>query len=100
MDHPLVAHASRFVTLTPEEELLLVQSVRHINLRKKELVLKQGDICEANYFVVNGVMRMYINTDAGTEQIVQFAIENWWITETCTSIYVSFLPWIYTGVPK
>ena len=24
---------------------------------------------------------MYINTDEGTEQIVQFAIDNWWITD-------------------
>lgn len=81
MDHPFVAHVSRFVSLTPEEESLLVKSARLMKLRKKEMVLQQGEICEANYFVVTGVMRMYINTDAGTEQIVQFAIENWWITD-------------------
>lgn len=24
---------------------------------------------------------MYVNTDQGTEQIIQFAIDNWWITD-------------------
>lgn len=81
MDHPLIAHVSRFVTLTPAEETLILQNVKHQKLRKKEQILQQGEICQANYFVVNGVMRMYMNTDAGLEQIVQFAIENWWVTD-------------------
>jgi CRP-like cAMP-binding protein len=45
------------------------------------VILAQGQICTANYFIVKGCFRMYLNTLDGTEQIIQFGIDNWWITD-------------------
>jgi CRP-like cAMP-binding protein len=44
-----------------------------------------GQVCNACYFVVKGCLRMYTIPDNGTEQIVQFGIDNWWICD-----YTSF----------
>jgi len=81
MKRNLINHINRFVDLTPEEEAFILDRVAIVELKKKAHVLEQGQICESNYFVVAGLMRMYINTPEGVEQIVQFAIEDWWVTD-------------------
>ncbi|MBS1916121.1 MAG: Crp/Fnr family transcriptional regulator [Bacteroidetes bacterium] len=77
----LLIHIRKFVPLSKTEEELLLPYLKNISLKKKEHILKEGQICTANYFVVKGCMRMYFITEQGTEQIVQFAIDNWWLAD-------------------
>jgi len=81
----LLAHIQKFVALSPVEEKVLLESVRYQKIKKKELLLHEGHICTENYFVIRGCMRMYIQTKDGEDRIVQFGIDNWWITD-----YTSF----------
>ena len=53
----------------------------HKTVRKKTLLFKEGQICTANYFIVKGCMRMYTVGADSAEQIIQFGIDNWWITD-------------------
>lgn len=78
-------HIRRFVPLTKEEESLLLQNVRYEKISNKDFLLKAGKVCSANYFVVDGCFRMYLTADNGLEQILQFGISQWWITD-----YTSF----------
>ncbi|HLK27518.1 MAG TPA: Crp/Fnr family transcriptional regulator [Puia sp.] len=77
----LLDHINRFVSLNKEEEALLQNYFKNKTLKKKEHLLKDGQKCNANYFILKGCMRMYYITETGTEQIVQFAIDNWWMTD-------------------
>lgn len=77
----LFAHMRKFVALDTEEEGILAAKLRQKKIKKKEFLLKEGEICNANYFVLKGCMRMYFIREDGVEQIIQFAIENWWITD-------------------
>ena len=54
-------------------------------LKKKENLLVEGKVCKANYFVVQGCLRMFFVNDKDIEQTVQFALENWWLAD-----YTSF----------
>ncbi|HLZ85846.1 MAG TPA: Crp/Fnr family transcriptional regulator [Puia sp.] len=78
---PLFAHMRKFVALDEEEEAILAAGLRHKKIKKKELLLKEAQVCNANYFVLRGCLRMYFIREDGVEQIIQFAIENWWITD-------------------
>lgn len=77
----LFTHMRRFVSLDEEEEAVLAAGLRQKKLRKKEFLLKEGQVCAASYFVLKGCLRMYFIREDGVEQIIQFAIENWWITD-------------------
>ena len=77
----LLAHINKFVKLTPEEERLLCDNIEPKKLKKKELLLEAGKHCHGNYFVVKGCMRLYFINNKLNEQILQFGIENWWITD-------------------
>lgn len=50
-------------------------------LRKRQYLLQEGDVCKFAAFVEKGVLRAYtIDTD-GTEHIMQFAPEGWFVSD-------------------
>lgn len=81
MPEALLKHIRKFVHLNEAEEALLIRHVKCYTLKKKEHLLEEGQRCNSNYFVLKGCCRMYFITESGTEQITQFAIDNWWITD-------------------
>jgi CRP-like cAMP-binding protein len=77
----LTNHINRFTKITLAEKQLLGDYIQFRDIRNKEFLLKSGQICKANHFVVKGCFRMYSHTDKGIEQIIQFGIDNWWIAD-------------------
>ena len=49
--------------------------------RKKDIVLSGGSKCNYNYHVLEGCLHMYFTGENGIRRTVQFAIENWWMTD-------------------
>lgn len=77
----LLQHLKKYISLTAEEEETIKSYLEISTVANKEYILQQGQICQANYFIAKGCIRKYFTTDQGTEQIIQFAIDNWWITD-------------------
>src|SRR5690606_10666524 len=77
----LITHIRQYTSLNNEEAVLLEGSVEIRELKKKEFLLKEGEICTANYFIIKGLLRSWFTTEKDAEQICQFAIENWWMTD-------------------
>ncbi|UOQ74031.1 Crp/Fnr family transcriptional regulator [Hymenobacter cellulosilyticus] len=78
---PLLAHIARYVTLTDAEAALLCSYLRVQTVERKELLLRERQVCGANYFVLRGCLRTYLVSEKGTEQTILFGIENWWLTD-------------------
>jgi len=81
MQNAILNHIQKFINLEPSEIDILESCFSTLQIKKKEHVLKEGQICNTMYFVVKGCMRQYIINPKGTEQTLQFGIENWWITD-------------------
>jgi CRP/FNR family transcriptional regulator len=77
----LIDHINRFVALSDAEVEILLPYLQSRTVKKKEYLLKEGQICTANYFITTGCFRCYFVNDKGIEQTFQFGIENWWITD-------------------
>ncbi|SNR59802.1 MULTISPECIES: Crp/Fnr family transcriptional regulator [Hymenobacter] len=58
------------------EELL---TPRHV--AKHEVLVRQGEIGRVGAFVVRGCLRSYVTDTRQKEHIIQFAPENWWISD-------------------
>lgn len=54
---------------------------RQMTIRKKSFLLREGEVCGFEGFVAKGLFRVYHIDHNGFEQILYFAIENWWITD-------------------
>lgn len=50
-------------------------------IKKKQFLLREGEVCKFEGFVTKGLFRMYHIDANGFEQILYFAIENWWVTD-------------------
>jgi CRP-like cAMP-binding protein len=79
------------VNLTEDEQEICKSLLVSKKLRKKQYLLQEGDVAKYSAFVEKGALRSYTIDDKGSEHIIQFAIEGWWISD----IY-SFL----TGEPS
>ena len=55
-------------------------------VKKGEFLLQDGQICKHSFFVESGLLRMYTINSDGKASIVQFAPENWIISDR-SSIY-------------
>ncbi len=77
----LIQHIQRLIALSEENILSLHRHVKTIKLPQKEYLLKAGRIGSSMYFVEKGCLRMFYINNKLSEQIIQFAIEGWWIAD-------------------
>ena len=61
------------------EKLLPFLSVKQYN--KGEILLSKGSVGRYIFFVEEGLLRFYSIDELGKEHILQFAPENWWLTD-------------------
>ncbi len=50
-------------------------------VRRRQFVLQAGDVCKHVTFVTSGCLRAYTVDQNGEEHVIQFAIEDWWISD-------------------
>jgi len=82
MSEQLKNHISKFTEISEDECNSITQFFTLQNYCKKETLLTEGQICNSFFFVVKGILRKFFIHEKGTEQTTEFAIENWWMTET------------------
>jgi len=60
-------------------ELQLMRSLARVKkVRRRQLLLQEGEVCRYKIFVLKGLLRNYRLKDDGTEVILRFAPENSW----------------------
>lgn len=50
-------------------------------VQKKQMLLREGEICKFEGFVNKGCLRVFYLDESGFENVLYFAIEGWWITD-------------------
>jgi len=81
MQISLVDHIRKFVDLEVKDESILNKYTQINTYKKKENLLVNGQICRSLYYVEKGSVRMFFINSKATEQITQFAIDGWWISD-------------------
>lgn len=69
------------ISLTPDERKLFHSMLKFKRVRKRTYLLQEGDICDFEAYIVKGCIRTYYLSDDGTETILTFATENWWVSD-------------------
>jgi len=72
------------VTLTKEEESILVSQLKQRTYLKGQYVVQEGDVYRYQTFVISGKVRTFYLDDSGNEHVVAFGIENWWVGDICS----------------
>ena len=77
----LQTHLQSFIDLSNKEFRQIEPYFESFDIKKKQLLNASKNIATHNFFVAQGCLNMYFITEKGDKQSVQFAIENWWITD-------------------
>ncbi|MES2794573.1 MAG: Crp/Fnr family transcriptional regulator [Bacteroidota bacterium] len=77
---PLLNYFQKVIRLNNDEKQLVTELFKPRLYRKRQYVLQEGDICNQFNFIVRGCLRMYKIDDKGNTHILQFAVENWWLS--------------------
>jgi len=77
----LFQHLGRYIHLSDQERDGIQEYFHPLGFKKKAFILNAGEICKTDYFISKGCLRMFFIGKNGTEQIIQFAIEGWWLSD-------------------
>lgn len=80
-------HINRFVRVDEEEFAQILTYFKRQQVQKKHSLLTEGQVCKTSYFVLQGILRKFFIHQKGAEQTTEFAIENWWMTETFSYLH-------------
>lgn len=84
----ILTHIGQHVTLSDQEKEVLCSALIYKKFRRKQYLLQDGDLCTHDYFVINGCLRQYEVSPNGRENTVQFAFENWWISDWYSMLHI------------
>ena len=76
-----IAHIRRYVELSEQDVETIESYVYPLELKKREFLVTEGQVCKYNYFVEKGCLRMFYINEKMTEITVQFALETWWLSD-------------------
>ena len=69
------------ISVTDEQLELITSSYTPTTVKRKNFVLRAGEICHFEGFVKKGSFKIFYLTPNGEEHILYFAIEEWWISD-------------------
>jgi CRP-like cAMP-binding protein len=82
MFEALKAYFERSFPVSEENFGLIKTLLIPKSMRKGEFLVREGEVAKFGAFVVKGILRSYIIDEKGKEHIIQFAPEDWWISDT------------------
>lgn len=81
MTQPLLSHMEKFCFLKINETDWFESLFEHRVYKKKQLLLTEGQPCLEKFFIVKGCVHLFFLRENGTEQTIDFALENWWTSD-------------------
>lgn len=74
-------HVAEFVETNDIDYQLILSYFSLQKFRKRQFVIQENQNVEYVYFVKKGLLKSSFIDDLGKEHILQFASENWWISD-------------------
>ena len=81
MNKNLREHIEKITLLTNQEFDYIFSHFTIKKLKKHQFLIQEGDFVENDYFVLKGLLKASHYDHDGKEHIMQFAMEDWWITD-------------------
>lgn len=81
MSIELRRHFEKIIQLTDPEFEYVFSHFTTKKLKKHQFLIQEGNEVTNDYFVVKGLLKSYHVDKAGKEHIMQFAMEDWWISD-------------------
>lgn len=81
LENSIVREIFNNIALSKKEEYLILERLEKLDLQKGTTILKANDRVRHQYYVYEGCLRTYFIDQSGKEHTLQFAINDWWISD-------------------
>jgi CRP-like cAMP-binding protein len=79
--HPLIQHIQKITGSREITDDAILPFFETKTFKKKENLQEENHRCQHYFFVLKGCLRLFFTDSNGVEQTLQFALENWWMTD-------------------
>ncbi len=77
----LINSLRKRIQLTPQEEKELCSLLSIRQLKKKDFLLREGEVCLYECFINKGCLRTFYTDQTGMEHTFYLGVEGWWISD-------------------
>ena len=77
----IIQNVNRYVALNKDDEQQFISIIRTSRVKKRQFIVQPNFVCSNQTYVVKGALRSYFVSDEGFEHTIQFAIEDWFISD-------------------
>lgn len=81
MKHKLRDHIEKVLSLTDEEFAYVISHFKSKSLDKHQYIVQEGEFIDKDFWVFKGLLKAYYTDKNGKRHVLQFAMEDWWITD-------------------
>lgn len=81
MEESILLEVFKDIDFSKEELLTLGTYLKKIDLRKGDILLRNGQTVLYTHYVYSGCLRTFFIDDLGKDHTLQFAIKDWWISD-------------------
>lgn len=83
----LTTHIRKRLSMTDDELDEFLQSFKLVKAKKRQFIVQPEFVAKHRFYVVQGSFRAYVIGDEGQEHTIQFAIDDWWISDYNSYIF-------------
>ncbi|MDO5607919.1 MAG: Crp/Fnr family transcriptional regulator [Capnocytophaga sp.] len=81
MSQELRTHIEKIISLTDNEYDFVLSHFTSKKLKKHQFLVQESNYVIHDFWVIKGLVKAYHSDRNGKEHIMQFAMEDWWITD-------------------
>ncbi|PVW13407.1 Crp/Fnr family transcriptional regulator [Marixanthomonas spongiae] len=81
IEDSIILEIFKGISFSKKEMNLIESKLKKLKLNKGTTILKADDKVNNQYYVYNGCLRTYFIDKSGKEHTLQFAINDWWISD-------------------
>lgn len=75
------AYALRCMPFQPDDLAYFNTLLQYKKQPRKTFLLQEGEVCQFEAYILKGCIRTYHIDQSGAEVTLQFAIEDWWVSD-------------------
>lgn len=74
-------YVSRCAKFSADDLATFNSLLKPVDVKKKRLLLREGEVCNFEAYIVSGCLRTFYIDENGSEVILQFSVEDWWVSD-------------------
>jgi CRP-like cAMP-binding protein len=82
-----IKYIQRIVSLSEEELTEFLAAFKLKKVKKKQFIIQPDFIAQHRTYVLQGAFRSYVIDQDGIDHTIQFALEDWWVSDYNSFIY-------------